>query len=196
MILPLSFYARPTLEVLPDLIGKVLVRVTRNGLTSGIIVEAEAYRGEDDPASFASRGRTKRSERLYGPPGRTFVYMTYGMHFLLNVVTERKDFPAAVLIRALEPLEGVPLMKKRRGTDRVMNLCSGPAKLCQALDINLSLNDLSVSTANSPLFISKELRKEKREKELLWRPRVGIREGRERYWRVMLKDCPFVSVKT
>lgn len=196
MILPLSFYARPTLEVLPDLIGKVLVRVTRDGLTSGIIVEAEAYRGEDDPASFASRGRTKRSERLYGPPGRAFVYLTYGMHFLLNVITEKKDFPAAVLIRALEPLEGVALMKRRRKTDRVMSLCSGPAKLCQALDIGLSLNGLSVSTTNSPIFIRKELRKEEREKELLWRPRIGIREGRERRWRVMLKDCPFVSVNT
>lgn len=196
MILPLSFYARPTLEVLPDLIGKVLVRVTRDGLTSGIIVEAEAYRGEDDPASFASRGRTKRSERLYGPPGRAFVYLTYGMHFLLNVITEKKDFPAAVLIRALEPLEGVALMKRRRKTDRVMSLCSGPAKLCQALDIGLSLNGLSVSTTNSPIFIRKELRKEEREKELLWRPRIGIREGRERHWRVMLKDCPFVSVNT
>lgn len=196
MILPASFYARPTLEILPDLIGKVLVRVTEDGLTSGIIVEAEAYRGEDDPASFASRGRTKRSESLYGPPGIVFVYLTYGMHFLLNVVTERKDFPAAVLIRALEPLEGVALMKKRRGTDRVMNLCSGPAKLCQALNIDLSLNGFSVSTASSPLFIRKELRKERRERKFLWRPRIGIREGRERHWRVMLKDCPFVSVNT
>jgi DNA-3-methyladenine glycosylase len=195
MILPVSFYARPTLDVLEDLIGKVLVRAFKGEVTSGIIVEAEAYCGEDDPASFAHRGRTKKSERLYGPPARTFVYLTYGMHHMLNVVTESENFPAAVLIRALEPLEGISLMKARRKTDEIKNLCSGPAKLCQALSVDLAVNDLPVSSSKSPLLIKEGLRKEKRERELLWRPRVGIRQGRERLWRVYLKDSPFVSVK-
>jgi DNA-3-methyladenine glycosylase len=195
MILPVSFYAHPTLEVLKGLIGKVLVRALKEGVTSGIIVEAEAYCGEDDPASFAHRGRTKRSERLYGSPARAFVYLTYGMHHMLNVVTEREGFPAAVLIRALEPLEGVSLMKARRKTDKIRNLCSGPAKLCQALSINLALNGLSVSSPKSPLFIREGLREEKKEGELRWRPRIGIKQGRERLWRVYLKDSPFVSFK-
>ncbi len=195
MILPVSFYARPTLDVLEGLIGKVLVRDFKEGVTSGIIVEAEAYCGEDDPASFAHRGRTKKSEMLYGPPGRAFVYLTYGMHHMLNVVTERESFPAAVLIRALEPLEGISLMKAKRKTDKIKNLCSGPAKLCQALSVDLTLNSLPVSSSESPLFIRKGLRKEKREKELLWRPRIGIRLGRERLWRAYIKDSPFVSVR-
>lgn len=195
MILPVSFYARPTLDVLEDLIGMVLVRASKEGVISGIIVEAEAYCGEDDPASFAHRGRTKRSEMLYGSPARAFVYLTYGMHHMLNVVTEREDFPAAVLIRAVEPLEGISLMMARRKTDNIRNLCSGPAKLCQALSIDLALNGLSVSSPKSPLFIREGSRKEKKERELLWRPRIGIRLGRERLWRAYLKDSPFVSTK-
>lgn len=195
MILPVSFYSRPTLDVLEDLIGKVLVRDFKGEVTSGIIVEAEAYCGEDDPASFAHRGRTKKSEMLYGPPARTFVYLTYGMHHMLNVVTEMENFPAAVLIRALEPLEGISLMKARRKTDEIKKLCSGPAKLCQALSIDLSLNDLPVSSPKSPLLIKEDLGKEKRERELLWRPRIGIRQGQEKLWRAYLKDSPFISFK-
>ena len=195
MILPVSFYTRPTLEVLNDLIGKVLVRISKGDVTSGLIVEAEAYCGEDDPASYAYTGRTKRSERLYGPPARSFVHLTYGMHHLLNVVTERKGFPAAVLIRALEPLQGISLMKKRRGTDEIMNLCSGPAKLCQSMEIDLDLNGMLVFSPKSPLFIREELKEERREGKLLWRPRIGIRKGRERLWRAYLKNSPFVSAK-
>jgi len=195
MILPVSFYARPTLDVLEDLIGKVLVRALKEGVTSGIIVEAEAYCGEDDLASFAHRGRTKKSERLYDPPARVFVYHTYGIHHMLNVVTERENFPAAVLIRALEPLEGISLMKSRRKTDKMKNLCSGPAKLCQALRIDLALNGLLVSSPKSHLIIREGLKNGKKERELLWRPRIGIRQGRERLWRAYLKDSPFVSAK-
>ena len=195
MMLPVAFYSRPTLQILEELIGKVLIRKSREGLTSGIVVEAEAYRGEDDPASFASRGRTKRSEMLYGPPARAFVYLTYGMHHLLNVVTEQEGFPAAVLIRALEPLEGLALMQQRRKTDDVLNLCSGPAKLCQALDIDLTLNGVSVSSPRSSLILVERANEDEKKKDLVWRPRVGIREGRDRLWRVYLKGSPFVSVK-
>lgn len=192
MILSISFFSRPTLEVVEDLIGKVLVRKSEEGTTSGVIVEAEAYRGKDDPASFASRGSTKKSELLYGPPGIAFVYLTYGLHFMLNVITEREDYPAAVLFRAVEPLEGISLMKKRRGSDDLANLCSGPAKLCQAFDIDFSLNGISMSSPKSSLYIE-EGSKEKR--ELVWRPRVGIREGKERLWRVYQNGNPFISAK-
>lgn len=192
MILSVTFFSRPTLEVLEDLMGKVLVRKTKEGMTSGIIVEAEAYRGEDDPASFASKGKTKRSEMLYGPPGKAFVYLTYGIHHLLNIITEKENFPAAVLIRAVEPLTGVPLMSKRRSTDNLMNLCSGPAKLCQAFAIDLALNGASVCSPHSSLFIKDE---GKKGGEFVWKPRIGIRQGKERLWRLYLKGNPFVSFK-
>ena len=195
MILPVSFYSRSTLKVLEDLIGKILVRKSDEGLTSGVIVEAEAYTGEDDPASYAFCGRTKRSEIMYGPPGRAFVHFTYGMHHMLNLVTEREEFPAAILIRALKPREGISLMKKKRKTEELINLCSGPAKICQAFGIDRSHNGVSLFSSRSPLFIKEgERRKEGRE-ELIWKSRIGIREGKERLWRAYLKGSPFISAK-
>jgi len=201
MILPVSFYSRPTLEVLENLIGMVLVRKSEEGLTSGVIVEAEAYTGEDDPASYAFAGRTKRSEIMYGPPGRAFVHFTYGMHHMLNLVTERKEFPAAILIRALEPRDGISLMKKRRKTDELINLCSGPAKICQAFGIDRSLHGVSLFSSQSPLFIKEGERREKGKRrkkgreELIWKSRIGIWEGKDRLWRAYLRGSPFISVE-
>ncbi len=201
MILPVSFYCRSTLKVLEDLIGKVLVRKSEDGLTSGVIVEAEAYTGEDDPASYAFSGRTKRSEIMYGPPGRAFVHFTYGMHHMLNLVTEREEFPAAILIRALEPREGISLMKKRRQTEELINLCSGPAKICQAFGIDRSHHGLSLFSSKSPIFINegerrqKEARRKEGKEELIWTSRIGIGEGKERLWRAYLKGNPFISAK-
>ena len=132
-----AFYARPTLVVAPDLLGKVLVHRTRAGITSGIIVEVEAYVGESDPACHAAPGPTKRNAPMYGPPGHAYVYLNYGVHPLVNVVTEPEQSPAAVLIRALEPLDGIPLMRRRRMRSRTVRhkkpapipdhaLCRGP----------------------------------------------------------------------
>src|SRR5215213_712029 len=151
-VLSRDFYARPTLDVARALIGKVLVHDTSTGLTSGIIVETEAYIGEADPACHAAPGPTKRNAPLYGPPGIAYVYLNYGIHYLVNAVTEAEGWPAAVLIRALEPKDGVALMRRRRargGTKpaaalAAADLCRGPGNLTKALGIDLTQNLLDL----------------------------------------------------
>jgi DNA-3-methyladenine glycosylase len=186
-----SFFDRPTLDVTADLIGKVLVHQTRAGVAAGMIVEVEAYIGEDDPACHAAPGPTKRNEPLYGPPGVAYVYLNYGMHYLVNVVTEAKGAPAAVLIRALAPLDGIPLMMRRRRRQgsgaqgrangkpiREAELCRGPGNLTKALGISLKENRLDLTA--SRLWI------EDRGLDagsLNWGTRIGINVGTERPWR-------------
>jgi DNA-3-methyladenine glycosylase len=131
-----AFYARPVLEVARDLVGCVV----RHGATAGVIVETEAYH-QTEPACHAFVGSTGRSYVLFGPPGRAYVYFSYGIHALLNAVCEPEGVGAAVLIRALEPLDGIEIMRERRGVERVEDLCSGPGKLTQALGIELEHND-------------------------------------------------------
>ena len=137
---PRSFYARGTLLVARELLGSIVHRRLDGLVLSGRIVETEAYVGEEDLACHARAGITPRTEPLYGPPGRAYVYLTYGMHHLLNAVTEPRGRPAAVLIRALEPLEGIERMVKARGIEAPHLLASGPARLCQALGIDLAWN--------------------------------------------------------
>ena len=151
-ILGRSFYERPTLEVARDLLGQRLVRVIEGRRLSGLIVEVEAYIGEEDRASHASVGRTPRNEAMYGPAGHAYVYLIYGVHHCLNVVTEAEGFPAAVLIRAIEPTEGIELMRAHRPGHPDDRLTNGPAKLCQALAIDLSLNGADLC-AGEALFI-------------------------------------------
>jgi DNA-3-methyladenine glycosylase len=180
--LPRSFFNRPTLDVTRDLIGKVLVHRTRQGIASGMIVEAEAYIGEDDPACHAAPGPTPRNAPLYGPPGVAYVYLNYGMHYLVNAVTEAKGAPAAVLIRALQPLDGIELMLKRRrvGERRIQetDLCRGPGNLTKALGITLKENRLDLTS--SRLWIEDRGLSPGR---VRWGTRIGITRGTERPWR-------------
>lgn len=164
-----------------DLIGKVLVHHSRSGIAAGMIVEAEAYIGEDDPACHAAPGPTERNEPLYGPPGVAYVYLNYGMHYLVNAVTEAKGAPAAVLIRALAPLDGIPLMLKRRANGkpvREAELCRGPGNLTKALGISLKENRLDLTS--SRLWIEDRGLDPGR---LSWGTRIGITRGADRPWR-------------
>jgi DNA-3-methyladenine glycosylase len=137
--LPHSFYARSTVEAARDLLGAVMVHDTPEGRAAGRIVETEAYL-RDDPACHASRGPTSRNRPMFGPPGRAYIYLIYGMYHCFNVVTAPRGTGEAVLIRALEPLAGMPLMARRRGTDKPKALCSGPGKLVIAMGIGMSRN--------------------------------------------------------
>jgi len=188
LILKRSFYNRPTLDVARDLIGKVLVHETRAGVASGVIVEAEAYIGESDPACHAAPGPTKRNAPLYGRPGIAYVYLNYGIHYLVNAVTEAEGRPAAVLIRALEPRHGVPLMRRRRGDVAVADLCRGPGNLTKALGITLAQNTFDLT--GSALRIEDQ-RDPKR--DVAWSRRIGINVGVEHEWRVTAIDSTAVS---
>jgi DNA-3-methyladenine glycosylase len=192
--LPRSFYDRPTLEVAAQLLGKVLVHRAADGLTAGTIVEAEAYIGESDPACHAAAGPTPRNQPLYGPPGYAYVYLSYGVHCLLNAVTEAEGHPAAVLVRALEPVDGVELMKKRRAGDRGgaaipdHELCRGPGSLSRAMGITLAENRADLS--------GRRLYLEDRGiavGEIAWSARIGISAGLDRAWRCYVAGSRAVS---
>jgi DNA-3-methyladenine glycosylase len=192
VLLPRRFYDRDTLTVTADLIGKVLVHRTPKGIAAGAIVEAEAYIGESDPACHAAPGPTRRNEPLYGPPGVAYVYFNYGMHYLVNAVTEGAGHPAAVLIRALEPIEGVELMRRRRagGGDplALASLCRGPGNLTKALGISLTQNRLQLTAP--PLSIEDWGLPAP---GVLWGPRIGIRVGTDRPWRCWVPGHACVS---
>jgi DNA-3-methyladenine glycosylase len=192
VILPPSFYDRPTLDVAESLIGKVLVHRSDEGVAAGVIVETEAYIGEDDPACHAAPGPTRRNAPLYGPPGVAYVYLNYGIHYLVNAVTESEGRPAAVLIRALDPLENTQLMTRRRAPDgRAIDrtaLCRGPGNLTRALGISIAHNRLSLS--GPQLFI--EDRGLPRS-AVSWGPRIGIRVATKQPWRCFAIGNPSVS---
>ncbi len=192
--LPPEFYLQPTLEVAKALLGKVLV----TGETVGLVVETEGYVGPEDPACHAYVGRTRRNETMWGAPGHAYVYFTYGNHWMLNVVTEREDYPAAALIRAVQPVAGLELMRERRGLEKLKgrlddrNLTNGPGKLCQAFGISGELNGTSLQSdylylaepspeITLPLF------------EVAETPRVGITRGTESLWRYLVRGNKYVS---
>ena len=200
MRLPRAFYARPTLEVTPDLLGKVLVHRSSAGLTSGIIIEVEAYIGESDPACHAAPGPTRRNAPMYGLPGHAYVYLNYGVHYLFNIVTEPKRSPAAVLVRALEPLQGVDLMRWRRMRSRTARhgksqrhipdhaLCKGPGNVAHAMGI--TLKDTGTDLLGNTLYIQD---RGHRIGKISWSPRIGISVGTEHHWRCYAEGHVSVS---
>jgi DNA-3-methyladenine glycosylase len=180
-----AFYNRPVLEVARDLIG---CTVSHEGC-SGVIVETEAYH-DSEPACHAFVGLTPRTETLFGPPGFAYVYRSYGIHALLNAVSEPAGVGAAVLIRALEPVEGIELMRERRGIESVRQLCSGPGKLTQALGIELSHNGCDL--ARGPVVISPR-RGAWRDVEVTVDRRIGITKAVELDWRFCAAGSRFLS---
>jgi DNA-3-methyladenine glycosylase len=195
LFLARAFYDRPTLDVAADLIGKVLVHRRRGVRTSGVIVEVEAYIGELDPACHAAPGPTPRNRPLYGAPGHAYVYLNYGIHALMNVVTEAHGSPAAILIRALDPVEGLAVMRRRRrrpGKPVIADhdLCRGPGNLTIAMGITLAENlcdlvgdRLFVEECQIPIG------------PVAWGPRIGITVGAERPWRAYVVGQRAVSGK-
>jgi len=182
------FYARYSPDVARELLGCVLVRRIGGRTLSGRIVEVEAYRGSDDPASHSYRGPTKRSSIMFGEAGHVYVFFSYGNHWCLNFTTEAEGQPGAVLIRALEPIEGIKQMAKNRRVPEVGRLTNGPGKLTKALSIDGAFN-------GEDLVKSRRLYVMDREEPARVRasPRIGVSKGREQQWRYFVEGNPFVS---
>ncbi|MEM0358861.1 MAG: DNA-3-methyladenine glycosylase [Candidatus Hadarchaeales archaeon] len=186
--LPRSFYERDPSKVARELLGKILVHRSKEGLTSGRIVETEAYYGEGDPASRASKGKTKKNEVMWGPRGISFVYMVHG-NWLFNVVAGRKGEAGAVLVRALEPLEGTELMKRRRGVEEERELTSGPGKLTKAMGITGLHHGKDLTDPEGDLLILPGRRVGK----IASSHRIGVKEDLPQKLRFYLSGNPFVS---
>ncbi len=190
--LPRSFYARPVTAVAPELLGHVLHSEVDGVARAGVIVEVEAYAGHDDAASHAAAGKTRRNATMFGPPGRLYVYFTYGMHWCANAVCEGEGTGAAVLIRALRPLLGEEHMAELRpAAKKPQDLCSGPAKLAQALGLDGDADGLDLTGARSEVRLLDVGHRGAPPHVAL--PRIGIRKATRRRWRFCVPDDPNVS---
>lgn len=191
--LPESFYNQPVVQVAQDLLGMRLVRVINNTRVEGIILETEAYQGEEDLACHAHVGLTRRNAIMYGPPGRAYVYFTYGMHWLLNCVCERQGFPAAVLIRALLPVNGLEEIAERRSGRPQPQWMDGPAKICQAMDIDGQQNGVNLTLVADNLFIENST--PALDGRIIASPRIGINQVPEPWlsipWRFQVDPIIF-----
>ena len=186
--LPRVFYERPTIEVARELLGHVVISDSPYGRTTGRIVETEAYLGPDDPASHAARLRRGRVEVMWGESGIAYVYRSYGIHAMLNVVAKPQGATGAVLIRALKPIEGIEIMRNRRGVMDERLLCSGPGKLCQALGIGLDWHGTDLVTSDALWIAPGELAR-----DVSTSSRIGISRGQEHPWRFWITGNPHVS---
>jgi DNA-3-methyladenine glycosylase len=192
MRLSRNFFSRNSVIVAKELLGKILVRKIKGKKISGMIVETEAYRGSKDEGSHAYKKITPRNKIMFGPPGIAYVYFCYGNHYLLNIVTEKNGSPGSVLIRAIEPVDNISEMKKRRRTDDIYKLTNGPGKLTQAFDIGKNENGIDVIKSKTFFFIKPG---NKHKFKIISTSRVGIKQGLDKKWRFYIKDNKFVSVK-
>ena len=184
-----AFYDRDPEQVARDLLGCIVACRSAEGLTAGRIVETEAYLGPHDPACHAVAGRTRRTHWLFGPPGTAYVYFIYGVHWCLNAVTREEGFGSAVLIRALEPVEGIALMRERRGVARDRDLTNGPGKLCQALGITRAHDGLSLVTSQLTIHGGAPLPDDR----VALTPRIGITKAADWPLRWVVRESSFVS---
>jgi DNA-3-methyladenine glycosylase len=188
MRLPRAFFERPSAEVARDLLGKVLFRRAGDGLMAGRIVETEAYGGEDDPGSHAFRGPTQRNAVMFGAAGRIYLYRSYGIHACMNVVCEGEEQASAVLIRALEPLIGIAVMERHRAGRSTRELCNGPGKLCEALEIALA--DNGVDLEGDEIWIEDD---GAHPPKIASSARVGLSRGKEMQLRFFVAGNEYVS---
>jgi len=189
-VLNRSFYCRNTLTVAKQLLGKLLVRELPEGKVAGKIVEVEAYRGSDDPASHAYKGKTQRNQIMFGEGGYAYIYFIYGKHFCLNVTTEKVGVPGAVLIRAVEPVYGIEIMKRKRRTENVKSLTNGPGKLTQAMDITVELNGWDLTRGEKLYICDLDVVEPF---EVVSSGRIGVKAGADKPWRFFIKGNLFVS---
>ncbi len=196
MILPRTFYEQDTITVAKRLLGCYLVHLEGEETTLGRIVETEAYLVHD-PAAHSFIGKTKRNSVLFGPAGHAYVYFIYGMHYCFNVVTGREGMGEAVLIRALEPLQGIPVMQKRRRAQKLTLLCNGPARLTEALAITLSFNGISLFDGPLQIWSSESLSSSAPigNDDIVQTTRIGIAKARELPLRFYLKGNSYISRK-
>jgi DNA-3-methyladenine glycosylase len=187
-LLKRAFYRRSPLEVAPDLLGKVLIAADGR---RGRIVEVEAYGGADDPASHAYRGRTPRNNTMWGPPGHLYLYFTYGMHWCANATCGPEGVAGAVLLRAVEPLDGLEVMRRARWTThRHLDLCRGPGRLCQALGWDGALDGADLTTGAGPAAITEDGRAAPPQ---VATPRIGLRVATQRPWRWVVAGSHWAS---
>ena len=185
-----DFYLQKTFIVARELIGKVLVRIKKKKIYSGIIVETEAYLGKSDPAAHSFRGKTKRNQAMFSEGGIAYVYFTYGNHYCFNVVTRGEGIGEAVLIRALEPAFGIGYMKKNRKRDDIYDLTSGPGKLTQAFEIDKNINRAKLD--GKEIFI---IENENGKYKVIRTPRIGITKNADKLLRYCAVNNPFVSMR-
>jgi len=189
-ILPAIFYHRDPVTVAQELLGKILVRALPGSILAGRIVETEAYLAANDPASHAYGGRTARNAAMFGPPGHAYVYLIYGRYYCVNAVTEGAGVPSAVLIRAVEPLLGMPHMAAQRGTNRLLTLANGPGKLCQAFRIDRTLDQWNL-TQGEHLWCA--MPAAYTQYDMTVTPRIGITVASDLLLRFCVAASPFVS---
>ena len=192
MKLPRNFYNRDALIVAEEVLGKTLVHVTKEGVTKGKIVEVEAYKGSMDKAAHSYNNFSERTKIQYGEGGYAYIFLIYGMHICMNIVTNQVSEPEVLLIRALEPIEGIELMKKRRNTDKVKLLCNGPGKLSQ--EMGITKENYGEDLCGDILYLEDGISVQK--KQIVRSKRINIdyaEEAKDFLWRFTIKDNPYVS---